>query len=224
MKNTGFCGNCLNELSGSYAFCPHCGARLAGEESGAGVEVGRTSVEGAGITANPGPSGSEQESGSSDNNADRDENRRPWYESGWVWFWLILLWPVGVYGLIQRAKPENRKWWYSGVALVFILAVLDPDAGNTGGSSSVEQGDDVGNAYLICNAAEATGMLSQECDVSGFNSTVDLYIDTNSREAVKICRGIRDGARAEGMKFRNNWTIRIFSPFSGDRTIAQCRL
>lgn len=27
---------------------------------------------------------------------------REWYQTGWVWFWLILVWPVGLYGLIKR--------------------------------------------------------------------------------------------------------------------------
>lgn len=215
------CGSCLNKLFESYQFCPHCGTRMAGEEReppGAKAEEANARPDMAG------QQGSNQEPDRFDNSTDRDGNRRPWYESGWVWFWLVLIWPVGVYGLIQRAEPENRKWWYSGIALVLILAIFDPDAASTDGSPSIERGDDVENAYIICSAAEETGLLSQECNVSGFNSTIDLYIHTNSREAMKICRGIRDGARSEGMKFGNDWTIRIFSPFSGDRTIAQCSL
>tara|TARA_Y100001958_G_C21064578_1_gene426278 strand:- start:47 stop:772 length:726 start_codon:yes stop_codon:yes gene_type:complete len=27
-----------------------------------------------------------------------------WYNTGWVWFWLLFIWPVGVYGLIMRYK------------------------------------------------------------------------------------------------------------------------
>jgi len=220
MGSPNVCGSCLNELSESYQFCPHCGTRMADEKRESGGATTDEAHTGPDIA---GPRGWKQESSSSENNTDRDGDGRPWYESGWVWFWLVLIWPVGVYGLIQRAEPEKRKWWYSGIALVLTLAMFDPDA-STDGSPSIRRGNDVENAYIICGAAEETGMLSQECNVSGFNSTVDLYIDTNSREAMKICRGIRDGARSEGLKFGNDWTIRIFSPFSGDRTIAQCSL
>tara|TARA_B100001758_G_C17887149_1_gene341729 strand:+ start:377 stop:523 length:147 start_codon:yes stop_codon:yes gene_type:complete len=29
-------------------------------------------------------------------------NSTIWYNTGWVWFWLIFFWPVGLYGLIKR--------------------------------------------------------------------------------------------------------------------------
>lgn len=30
------------------------------------------------------------------------EDINKWYNSNWVWVWLLLVWPVGVYGLIKR--------------------------------------------------------------------------------------------------------------------------
>lgn len=29
-----------------------------------------------------------------------------WYNTSWVWFWLIFIWPVGVIGLVLRAKNK----------------------------------------------------------------------------------------------------------------------
>ena len=29
-----------------------------------------------------------------------------WYNTGWVWFWLILIWPVGLIGLLLRLKNK----------------------------------------------------------------------------------------------------------------------
>ena len=30
-----------------------------------------------------------------------------WYNSRWVWFWLIIFWPVGLYGLIKRFQRKK---------------------------------------------------------------------------------------------------------------------
>ena len=80
----------------------------------------------------------------------------------------------------------------------------------------------VNNAYKVCSAFDSTGVLSEPCEVSGWGSTIDIYIDTNSREAREFCLAtaskVRNHARLDG------WKIKIYSPFSGGNTIAQCSL
>ena len=41
---------------------------------------------------------------SSQNQEVQQESKKSesWYNTSWVWVWLFLVWPVGVYGLIKR--------------------------------------------------------------------------------------------------------------------------
>ena len=71
---------------------------------------------------------------------------------------------------------------------------------------------------------DATGLLSAPCSVSGWNSAVDMSMDTTGPEAMKICRGMADFVAQQGVFFGPPWKIRIYSPFSGDKTIAVCQL
>lgn len=82
----------------------------------------------------------------------------------------------------------------------------------------------VDNALKACAVADATGVTSQPCSVSGWNSSVDIFIDTSGSEANKICRGMSSTLRQYGLQFDAKWKIRIYSPFSGGNTIATCPL
>ncbi len=57
-------------------------------------------------------------------------SRGGWYWSKWVWVWLIIIWPVGVYGLVKRAPSEHRKWWWIGLGIFVLFSFV-----NGGGSS-----------------------------------------------------------------------------------------
>jgi len=46
----------------------------------------------------------------------------PWWETGWVWFWLIVFPIVGVYGLFKR-YPKGM-WYFIGFAIVIRLFQL----------------------------------------------------------------------------------------------------
>lgn len=82
--------------------------------------------------------------------------------------------------------------------------------------------DAIDNAYQVCEVFKNTGM-SSDCKVRGFGSYIDVQIDTNGREANKICRGVVNQL-ADIMSFDSKWTLRIFSPFSGGNQLASCTL
>ena len=84
--------------------------------------------------------------------------------------------------------------------------------------------DSVGNAYGLCGVFDGTGLLSEPCSVSGWHSAVDVTMDTSAGEARKICAGVAQMMRKEGVRFDPGWKIRIYSPYSGDNSIAQCNL
>lgn len=84
--------------------------------------------------------------------------------------------------------------------------------------------DTVDNAYHLCSVFDATGLLSQPCEVSGWNQAVDVSMDTNSTEARKICSGVSAMMAKEDILFGPDWKIRIYSPYSNENTIATCNL
>ena len=81
---------------------------------------------------------------------------------------------------------------------------------------------DVDNAFQFCAALDATGLLSEPCSVSGWNSSVDITIDMNAGEARELCAGMAGLAQSRGITFDAGWSVRIYSPYSGDNTIAFC--
>mgnify|MGYP001371966141 FL=1 len=87
-----------------------------------------------------------------------------------------------------------------------------------------DSGTSVDNAYRLCAVFDGTGLTSSKCSVSGWNSSVDVKIDMTSGEARKLCVQVAALARQKGMTFDPGWQIRIYSPYSGDNTIAFCQL
>lgn len=95
---------------------------------------------------------------------------------------------------------------------------------------SIERGSTVvDDAYRACSAMEGTRLITT-CEVSGWDSTVDVRIDTNGAEARKICVEAVKMIRKISTKFTESkragieWRLRIFSPYSSDRPIAACTL
>ena len=89
-------------------------------------------------------------------------------------------------------------------------------------ASYADTADTVDNAFKFCRALDATGMLSKPCDVSGWNHSIDVTMDTSSSEARKICSAIVAQASRVGASFDRGWKVRIYSPYSNGNTIAQC--
>lgn len=84
--------------------------------------------------------------------------------------------------------------------------------------------DTVDNAFKLCHAMEATGLLSDKCEVSGRHQTVSMVMDTSASEARKICVGMSTVLIEKGLSFDRGWKLKIYSPYSGNRSIAMCNL
>ena len=82
----------------------------------------------------------------------------------------------------------------------------------------------VDNAFGVCKALDATGILTQECDVSGWNSAVSIKVDMQAGEARQFCNGVVNLVKKKGLEFGPQWQLKIYSPYSGDSTIAFCKL
>lgn len=83
--------------------------------------------------------------------------------------------------------------------------------------------DDVEAAYRVCAAFDATGLISEECVVSGRDGSVTVSMDTNSAEARKICAGAVS-QMTRHHDFERPWKLKIVSPYSDGRPIATCTL
>lgn len=55
------------------------------------------------------------------------EGSKEWYETGWAWFWLIVVWPVGLYAFIKRAELESQKYWWIAVGVLLLIMFFDSD-------------------------------------------------------------------------------------------------
>lgn len=88
--------------------------------------------------------------------------------------------------------------------------------------ASASSESSVASAYKLCQAFDATGLTSEKCEVSGFGSSVNVRMDMDASEARKTCAGVAQLASAKGWLFDSGWTIKIFSPYSGDHPIATC--
>ncbi len=80
------------------------------------------------------------------------------------------------------------------------------------------------NAEKLCSMIDQTGMTSQACTVSGWDQSVSAYMDTTSTQARNICTQIASMTAEKGIKFDKGWRLKIFSPYSGENTIAECSL
>lgn len=89
---------------------------------------------------------------------------------------------------------------------------------------SASSNPSVDNAFRLCTGLDATGSLTQECEVSGWNSTVSIKTDLKPDEAREFCSGIVGIAKKKGWTFEPKWQLRIYSPYSGENTIAVCKL
>ncbi len=83
--------------------------------------------------------------------------------------------------------------------------------------------DGLGNAYLVCDIFEKTG-LSSECTASNATSTVDVIINTSGGEALELCSVMADRMVQMGRAFGGRWQLRIFAPDRAAEPLAACAL
>lgn len=82
---------------------------------------------------------------------------------------------------------------------------------------------DLDYAYSTCAVVDAAGIVTEPCEVSAWDSEVKITMDVRSGEAKQVCRELVSAAQQRNWVFDRAWTIRIFSPFSGDKPIAYCK-
>ena len=103
------------------------------------------------------------------------------------------------------------------ILTVLVLSLLaGSDHALADGKTSVD------SAYKVCYLFDGTDLMSEPCDVSGWGSSVNVRMDISAPEARKLCRQVVGLTREQGWKFDPGWTLKIYSPYSGDRTIAYC--
>lgn len=103
-------------------------------------------------------------------------------------------------------------------SIAWACVALHPAAVLADGNTSVRA------AYALCSVVDSTGLGSQPCEVSGWNSSVTATLDMSSSEARKVCAQVAALLKQKGISFDAGWTFQIRSPYSGDNTIAYCDL
>lgn len=113
---------------------------------------------------------------------------------------------------ISIGKNNMKKSIYTAVLITTTLTIISwpPSA----------HADSVGNAFAVCQVFRNTGMTS-DCKVN--SRKIDVRMDTSGPEANKICVGVVNQVSGV-MQFDAGWTLRIFSPFSGNHPLAVCQL
>ncbi|QPG61174.1 hypothetical protein HFV04_016735 [Pseudomonas sp. BIGb0427] len=92
----------------------------------------------------------------------------------------------------------------------------------TAGADEAEQS--VNNAFALCKMLDSTGQLTEPCEVSGWGSRVDISLDASASQAKTLCPAVKGMLARNEMVFGPGWTLKISSPYSGDKAIATCQL
>jgi hypothetical protein len=134
---------------------------------------------------------------------------KDWWNTGWVWFWLFIIWPIGVYGLFLRTKPENRKWWGVGLGVIAIIAIIDPASRTHTKQNHTTYVNKTKNAFTICRESYSTGMVDN-CKVSSPDLAVIMYLHSPyTVEAKAACAGTVYAARNADLNL-SGWKMRVF--------------
>ncbi|NRA89293.1 MAG: hypothetical protein HRU28_18330 [Rhizobiales bacterium] len=104
---------------------------------------------------------------------------------------------------------------------ILLLVLLSFSIGVT--SASADDGS-VKSAYYLCTMLDKTGLLSKPCDISGWNSEINITLDMSASEARKLCVQVVGLMLNKGKPFNERWKLKISSPYSGENTIAYCQL
>jgi hypothetical protein len=91
-------------------------------------------------------------------------------------------------------------------------------------SKAADSDMSVTSAYKVCSTFDGTGITSETCKVSGWDQSVNVRINMVPSEARSLCGQVARKARDLGWDFQSGWKLKIYSPYSGDNTIAFCNL
>jgi len=80
------------------------------------------------------------------------------------------------------------------------------------------------SAHAFCAGLKATGLLTDECKVSAWNQTVEATVDVTSTLASVFCTKSVEQLGGTKLKFEPGWHLKVYSPYSGQRTSANCDL
>lgn len=108
---------------------------------------------------------------------------------------------------------KNRVLWTTAALISFM----------SWGAPAVA--DDIKSAYALCAWFDATKLLSEKCSIAAFSSAVDISVDMTPNDARSLCDKLPEILKAVPViVFEKQWLVRIFSPYSGNRSIAVCDL
>lgn len=120
-----YCSNCGIELLVKSNFCSKCGNKVIDSNSLKKQEF---------------------------DNSVNDEYIPEWWETSSLWIWLVLFFPMGLYGLFRRTPSNKKIWWLLVILGLCVFLALDRSVSNPSVSN---RSDDIGrfNQGLICKAA-----------------------------------------------------------------------
>lgn len=84
--------------------------------------------------------------------------------------------------------------------------------------------DSVDSAFRLCAFFDNSGLTSEKCKVSGWDESVNVTMDMTSETARTSCKMLAASAKKNKILFTKGWTLKIYSPYSGEKTIAFCPL
>lgn len=133
--------------------------------------------------------------------------------TGWV---LIAIGVVGFVGLLRSTDPAP-------------LSATNPALPRGEGGAVVQtaragpQASPIDSAVLLCRTMDSTGLASSPCTYSGWDSSITVTLDMASDEARDLCQRMSGFVSDQGLAL-SDWTLHIRSPYSGENSIAFCRL
>lgn len=84
--------------------------------------------------------------------------------------------------------------------------------------------DSIDSAFRLCAFFDNSDLTTDECKVSGWDESVNVTMNVNLGEAKTICKMLAASAKKNRILFTKDWKLKIYSPFSGKKTIAFCSL
>lgn len=112
------------------------------------------------------------------------------------------------------------------VIIISILAAIILPATHQNSTSgnivNVNKKDSVDYAFDLCEALDATNELSSKCKVNG--RKIEISADTTTPNAKLLCSSVQSLVIKNGAIFEQGWLLKIYSPLSGDKTIAECSI